>query len=107
MLSDQGFGAIFLRLGLGDCVAYATMAPKEGKAVDPDKTPKFMATTVEAIVAAAFLDGGEAALEVVMGRFGMDQHFVDEPAVYDFFRHGQPSGDLPSSSTPSEVPEAQ
>lgn len=102
-LSDQNFGSIYLKLGLGRCV---TSEPNDAK-LNPDKLPKHMATTVEAIIAAAFLDGGDEALELVMGRFGMDQHFHEEPALYDFFRHGQPSEVLSSPSTPSPGSKAE
>ncbi|KAK8134972.1 hypothetical protein PG984_006984 [Apiospora sp. TS-2023a] len=104
-LSDQNFGRIYLKLGLGLCVT--SEPPNDGKLnPDKDKLPKHMATTMEAIVAAVFMDGGDEALEIVLGRMGMDQHFREEPATqYDFFRHGQPpSEDSPLPSAPSPVP---
>ncbi|KAK8078317.1 hypothetical protein PG996_004487 [Apiospora saccharicola] len=105
VLSDQNFGRIYLKLGLNLCVT--SEPPNDGKLnPEKDKLPKHMATTMEAIVAAAFVDGGDEALEIVLKRMGMDQHFREEPATqYDFFRHGRPpSEDSPLPSAPSPVP---
>ncbi|KAK7994894.1 hypothetical protein PG990_013667 [Apiospora arundinis] len=97
VLSDQNLASIYLKLGLAPCM---TSAPNDGN-LNPDKLPKYMATTVEAIIAAVFVDGGDEALELAMERFGIDQHFHEEPAVYDFFRHGQTNENLPSPIIPS------
>ncbi|KAK7923586.1 hypothetical protein PG985_007657 [Apiospora marii] len=109
VLSDQYFASIFVKLGMGRCVASAPAPnPPSDAKMDPNRLPKYMATTIEAIVAAAYIDGGDEALARVMERFGMDQHFIAEPAVYNFFRHGQSREDLPSPGPPSSpVPKAE
>lgn len=54
-----------------------------------------MATTIEALAAAAFIDGGDEALETVMKRFGMDSLIEETASLYNAFRNEEPDANAP------------
>ncbi|KAK8054927.1 hypothetical protein PG993_000154 [Apiospora rasikravindrae] len=102
-LSDQYLGSVYRKLGLASCVSSdGNVTATSALSPNREKNPKYMATTVEAIAAAAFLDGGNPALEIAMECFGMNKLFAECPVIYDFFRHGQPEGaPSPAPGVPS------
>ncbi|KAK7941497.1 uncharacterized protein PG986_013884 [Apiospora aurea] len=105
-LSDQYLGGVYRKLRLDYCISVSSEGAynSSGGANPPsEKNPKYMATTVEAIAAAAFLDGGNPALEAAMKSFGMNKLFAKSPVIYDFFRHGQPEG-IATTPPPPSVP---
>ncbi|KAK8087351.1 ribonuclease III domain-containing protein [Apiospora phragmitis] len=89
VLSDEHLSGIFLKLNLERCIT-RDMDSVKSYLISDKKNPKYMSTTVEAIAAAAFLDGGDEALSAIMSAFGFDKWCEDGPTMYDFIRHRQP-----------------
>jgi len=77
IITNKNLSKIGFDIGLDSCVIL-----NQGTGTVSDKT---MATTVEALIGAAFRDGGENALEHLLNTLGLDHEYLQSVTLTTHF----------------------